>query len=218
MTPSHCHTYLRSLRCLTRSLTLPLSNQSQHQPMVSWSWISAFVLFWLLLLYLVYGNARVIALFHARRVRVYFGKTHPRRHHHNRVILPSSLRSSSSPSVASVAVASQTPPILPRVYEVYSVDHRDHQHEPHVRDNGALRIVSWNIELGYHINDIIKRLHTLMPIDVLLLQEVDIIYDNGNDDVNANGNGHGVLHVDCVDAIAKALHMTAVFTGIIRRA
>jgi endonuclease/exonuclease/phosphatase family metal-dependent hydrolase len=188
-----------------------------------WPFVLAVVI-----LYLVYGSEDVNKLFHKRRVRIYFGRTHPSRHHRNRRVrhtnsitttisstaTPASALTSSgttsSPPNGSGTTSSIAQPSLPNVYEVYTVDYRQTStasNTPHVRIDGALRIVSWNIELGYNIDAIIARLQTLMPIDVLLLQEVDIIVDNGS------ATSAVPLHVDCVDAIASALHMMAVFTG-----
>jgi hypothetical protein len=43
----------------------------------------------LVILQLAYACECVIAAFHRRRVRVYFGRTHPSRHHPNRRTTPS---------------------------------------------------------------------------------------------------------------------------------
>jgi hypothetical protein len=106
---------------------------------------------------------------------------------------------------------------IPSVHEVVTLDHRNGENPPIVHDNGSLRIVSWNIELGYNLDDIVSRLTTLMPIDVLLLQEVDIVHERPHDDHHSRTTKHAnvpPLSVDCVHVIASQLHMMAVFSGI----
>jgi len=142
------------------------------------------------LLQLVYRSEWFIAAFHRRRVRIYFGTTHIKRHEANYQVQPAALT-------------------LPSANEVVTMDYRDAiKAAPIVHEDGRIRIVSWNIELGYKLPEIVARLRTMMPIDVLLLQECDIICDG----VDPNSN-KPALAVDCVRYIAKQLQMTAVFTG-----
>jgi len=64
----------------------------------------------------------------------------------------------------------------------------------------VLRLVTWNIEFGYKLEQIISRLRKLRP-DILLLQECDCVMDNLQ------------LNVHVAEEIAKSLQMAYVWSG-----
>jgi len=143
--------------------------------------------------HLAYHNQHVWRRFHARRVHKYWGMTHAKRHHlncgrhHTHEMFDDSFA-------------------VPGVLEVCRGDFRAPSGDSSSDSESAepLRIVSWNIELGYKMDEIIGQLRSLdaqRPIDILLLQEVDCL-DNGED-----------VKIDCAREIAKALHLTYAWGG-----
>jgi endonuclease/exonuclease/phosphatase family metal-dependent hydrolase len=64
-----------------------------------------------------------------------------------------------------------------------------------------LKVVSWNIEMGYKLDDVISELKHIAP-DVLLLQEADLYYDDGKN-----------YSVQTVREIANSLDFSSTFAG-----
>lgn len=64
----------------------------------------------------------------------------------------------------------------------------------------GLRVLSWNLEMGYKIEEIIEELNRLQP-DILLFQEVDVI------DFGAK------FSLDTATKIARELQLAGVFAG-----
>eukprot|EP01052_Picozoa_sp_SAG31_P035018 SAG31_NODE_4169_length_3511_cov_7.390680_2_plen_417_part_00 len=97
-----------------------------------------------------------------------------------------------------------TPISLPPCGRIVKYDYRHHPRstvEQLRRDNQQLRVVSWNIEFGYLLDELIKELQKL-DADVVCLQEVDV-YSDSNQRIS----------VDVGQEIAKALTMTGVWAG-----
>jgi len=88
---------------------------------------------------------------------------------------------------------SHTLPIsLPQILTPLHFDHRPHPH-PLKQSKTLLKIISYNLERGYRLAEIIASLKEI-DADVLLLQEIDVACMRS-----------GVL--DCVEEISKALGM-----------
>jgi hypothetical protein len=64
-----------------------------------------------------------------------------------------------------------------------------------------LKVISWNIEMGYKLDDVISELKHIAP-DVLLLQEADLYNDDGKN-----------YSVHVVHEIANSLDLSSTFAG-----
>lgn len=89
---------------------------------------------------------------------------------------------------------------LPQVGELIIEDYREYKS---VTDKKYIKVISYNIELGYRLNQILIDLQQLDP-DILFLQEVDIYHLN---------NQNSVTGIDVFRDLAKHLKMNAMFVG-----
>lgn len=136
---------------------------------------------------LVYNTHFLFLKWNEWRVHTYYTVKHPRNHHANRG-------------------AKWQKASLSEVGEVVTADHRIKQTARSSKTDGCskkLRILTWNIELGYKLQELIAKMKSIQA-DIIFLQEVDIIDD---------GDG---LSVSSVGEIARALNMTYVFCGNFR--
>ncbi|KAL6055403.1 Endo/exonuclease/phosphatase domain-containing protein [Balamuthia mandrillaris] len=135
--------------------------------------------------------------FHRQRVRRYFGTVHEQRHRRHHLGGRKAIKATKS---------KYTPLSVPPPGKIFRWDFRSpsppssSSSSSSFTDKEPLRVVSWNLEFGYQLDDIMEQLASLRP-DVVLLQEVDL-FDNGRD-----------LSRNVCTAIAARLRMNAVWAG-----
>eukprot|EP01006_Ploeotia_vitrea_P020619 TRINITY_DN52915_c0_g1_i2.p1 TRINITY_DN52915_c0_g1~~TRINITY_DN52915_c0_g1_i2.p1 ORF type:complete len:233 (-),score=72.87 TRINITY_DN52915_c0_g1_i2:51-749(-) len=146
--------------------------------------------------YLLYFNASVRAAYHRRRVAHYFGVKH-RRHHLKKGAGKQCVCDGPKCEQRRFAASAE----LGRVYQWNMAQEEMRSKEPIVSFNAdrPLRVMSWNIEFGYQFESIVKELRRVKP-DVVLLQEVDCVYD-----------GHH-LSLNVAKRLAKLLGYNAVWS------
>lgn len=151
-------------------------------------WGIVFVIFAtiLLVIQLIYNCACVFARFNIRRVKNYYTVKHPKFHRSN---------------YGKWSLIKD----FPSLNSITEGDFRsllDKQTKEKQQGGPCgLRVVTWNIEFGYKLDQIISRLHILKP-DILLLQECDCVHEE---------NLQLSLHV--AEEIAKSLKMCYVWSG-----
>ncbi|MGD8760864.1 MAG: endonuclease/exonuclease/phosphatase family protein, partial [Desulfobacteraceae bacterium] len=138
----------------------------------------------LLIVYVLYGTNQWRRLFHHLRLHYYFSITHSKRHRskgrHNEALY--------------------SPVSIPVHGDIINFHFRNSISLLSSASPPLFKVVSWNIELGYSLDDVIGELKRIAP-DVILLQEADL-YDNGR-----SCSFHSVRE------IADALDLSGVFAG-----
>jgi endonuclease/exonuclease/phosphatase family metal-dependent hydrolase len=123
--------------------------------------------------------------FHKFRVYRYYAHSHPTRH------LQNNSGRTSNPSAWTQWDARRVP--------LGTIRHVAYHRRPLVSAApSTLRVVSWNIEFGYCLDELVTEL-ALLDADVIALQEVDYF--------------HGNFTVDCLGVLASRLRMCAVWAG-----
>jgi endonuclease/exonuclease/phosphatase family metal-dependent hydrolase len=138
----------------------------------------------LLLVYVLYGTNQWRTLFHHIRLKYCFFITHAKRHQY-RYRRDEKLHSSA------FTLAPGT---------ILRFDNLNNDSPLYPETPSFLKVVSWNIEMGYKLDEVISELKKIAP-DVLLLQEADLFEDSQN------------YSVHTVREIADALGFSATFAG-----
>ena len=138
----------------------------------------------LLLVYILYFTNQWRKLFHHLRLHIYFSISHAKRHRrqgrHIEILY--------------------TPIPIPAFGNILCLDFRNDISQLAPISPSLLKVVSWNIEMGYRLDDVILELKRIAP-DVLLLQKADL-FDNGR-----------FYSFHTVREIARALGFSAAFAG-----
>jgi endonuclease/exonuclease/phosphatase family metal-dependent hydrolase len=137
-------------------------------------------LFVVLIIQVIYNCSCLFDRFNVHRVKKYYTIKHPRYHQQN---------------------LGKWSPIsnFPNLDSIVTGDFRSKQ-DVSKKESQVLRIVTWNVEFGYKLEQVISRLRMLKP-DILLLQECDCVMDNLN------------LNVHVAEEIAKSLKLAYVWSG-----
>jgi endonuclease/exonuclease/phosphatase family metal-dependent hydrolase len=93
------------------------------------------------------------------------------------------------------------PLIIPLQGKILRYNNSKKNSSLHSRTPTLLKIVSWNIEMGYKLDDVISELKHIAP-DVLLLQEADLYYDDSKN-----------YSIETVREIANSLNFFSTFAG-----
>ena len=147
-------------------------------------WFVFLILLLLLLVYVLYGTNQWRTLFHHIRLNYCFFITHARRHQNK------DRRNEKSYS----------PGFTLAPGHILRIDNRNNDSPLNPKTPSFLKVVSWNIEMGYKLDEVISELKHIAP-DVLLLQEADLYDDSRN------------YSVHTVWEIADTLGFSATFAG-----
>jgi endonuclease/exonuclease/phosphatase family metal-dependent hydrolase len=142
------------------------------------------ILLLLLLVYVLYGTNQWRTLFHHIRLNYCFFITHAKRHQNkysrNEELYP--------------------PGFTLAPGNILRFNNRNTVAPLYPKTPSYLKVVSWNIEMGYKLDEVIAELKHIAP-DVLLLQEADLYDDSQN------------YSVHTVREIANTLGFSATFAG-----